>query len=371
MGQVSKCSVSSFFLQRAERLRKTIMQKWPMTWRWFALVTISHCLGCGETNKNISPAPDECAEGNDIFTYSSPLPPDSVAVAEFTLDASFAYFTERGTNNDGRILKRSLDGGDPVVLAKDEILPLHIAVDAANVYWTTETEIRKMPLYGGKPSTIASGFGSPQSIVVAGDYVYWTTSPAKLMRVTINGGDVVTLIDESATNLAFMGLAIDATHLYLASRGDIGGSNGSIKKMPIAGGSVVTLATGQNDPAQVTVGAADVYWTNTGDFHANVGLMKAPLMGGPIETVVSSQSNTFAQYAEIGGILLNADGLFYTVKGTQDSDHYDGTVMRMPLDGGESTILASALRYVGVSLAVQGCQVYFEATGNLHRVRFP
>jgi hypothetical protein len=343
-----------------------------------AIVIATVFLGCTpEATKSNSPVPDECARDNGIFTYSSPMPPDSITVAEFALNDTHSFFTERGTwlpsgyNNDGRIWKRPLDAGDPVVLATGEILPLHIAVDTENIYWTTETELRKMPLSGGAPTTIATGYGAPQSIVAAGEYVYFTASPAKLVRAAIAGGDVVELIDESATNAAFMGLALDATHLYWASRGAVGAGNGSVLRMPIKGGAVTTLATGQADPTQIAVGTTHVYWTNTGDFHADVGLMRVPVTGGEAETVVSTQSAAYAQYAEMGGVFVDAENLYYTVKGTQEYDHYDGTVMRKPLNGGETTTLASALRYVGPSLAIRGCHVYFEANGKLHRVSSP
>lgn len=343
-----------------------------------AIVIATVFLGCTpESTKSNSSVPDECARGNGIFTYSSPMPPDSMTIAEFALNDTHAFFTERGTwspsgyNNDGRILKRPLDAGDPVVLATGEILPLHITLDTENIYWTTETELRKMPLSGGTPTTIAAEYGAPQSIVAAGEYVYFTVSPAKLVRAAIHGNDVVELIDESATNAAFMDLAVDAKHLYWTSRGAVGAGNGSILRMPIEGGAVTTLATGQADPTQIAVGTTHVYWTNTGDFHASVGLMRVPVAGGEAETVVSTQSAVYAQYAEMGGVFVDAENLYYTVKGTQEYDHYNGTVMQMPLIGGETTTLASALRYVGPSLAIRGCQVYFEATGALHRVRTP
>ena len=51
-------------------------------------------------------------------------------------------------------------------------------------------------------------------------------------------------------------MALDATHVYWTSFG-----NGTVNRAPKAGGEVVVLANGQNQPYDVTVDATHVYWT--------------------------------------------------------------------------------------------------------------
>jgi hypothetical protein len=336
------------------------------------------CSGCGnDVQKKIVDSPVSCAIESDVFTYPLLPPPESVSVVGFAVDEHNLYLTDNGSfgslgyNNDGRIIKQPIEGGDPVTLATGEIFPHYIALDFANVYWTTESEVRKMPLGGGPSVVLASGVGRPQDIAVDTQFVYWTTNLSQLMRVSIDGGDVTELFAGSTNGLGFAGLALDTAHIYWANRGSIDLNDGSIVKMPIAGGPITTLAMGQSQPARMFVDTTHVYWANAGDFNTNVGLMKLPIDGGESTTLVSTKSQVYAQYASIAGIFVDAKNVYWTVAGSQEFDHYDGTVMRASVAGSASTTIASAVRKAQDMIIVQGCSVYFAAGGNLHRIGLP
>ena len=336
------------------------------------------CVGCsGETKPDVIPAPDRCTSVPSLFTYPLLPLPEMVSVAGFAMDEVNIYLTDNGSwgslgyNNDGRIMKMAVDGGGLVTLATGEIFPRHIVVDGVNIYWTTEIAVKKMPIAGGVPMTIASDSGAPQGITVDTQHVYWTTNTSRLMRASTDGSDVTELINGSATSFAFTGLALDESQIYWASRGIIDSNDGSVMKMPIQGGPVTTLATGQSDPSRIVVDVNNVYWTNVGDFNKNVGLMKIPINGGTPTTLVSTQTATFGRYAAVAGVFVDAKNVYWTARGTAKYDDYDGTVMSMPIDGGVPTTLASAMLGVTEDITVRRCSVYFAAGGNLHRITQP
>jgi hypothetical protein len=152
----------------------------------------------------------------------------------------------------GTILKMPLGGSDAVPLTSSSgALPLGIAVDATNVYWTSQNlaadggvgngAIMKMAIDGHSPAvalaTTAGLVGA--AIAVDTDNVYWierqTATEGDVRRVPIGGGAPVTLAHDE-TFYAFQ-LAVDATNVYWPS-GDMNGSVNQVAKCctPPAGG---------------------------------------------------------------------------------------------------------------------------------------
>jgi hypothetical protein len=133
-------------------------------------------------------------------------------------DGTSLYYTNRET---GYVRKADPDFNNETPLAIGDV-PYEVAVDAANVYWTEQ---------GSAP-----GVG-------------------KVMKASNVDG-------AGATALATMqagpqGIAIDATHVYWVNKDD-----GTVNKVPIAGGAVTVLAHGQAQPYDIVVDATHVYWTN-------------------------------------------------------------------------------------------------------------
>ncbi len=87
-----------------------------------------------------------------------------------------------------------------------------------------------LPLAGGTPATLASGRG-PGSIAIDASRVYWS--------------------------------AVDASEAWT-------GADGCICSVPLSGGAVMTLASGQRNVGQIVVDATNVYWTTDG------AIMKVP-----------------------------------------------------------------------------------------------
>jgi hypothetical protein len=181
------------------------------------------------------------------------------------------YYGERtaGGNAISLVGAVPVDGGAVASLATKQLLPSSIAVDGAYAYWVVATQddegthpasgvgVVRAPFDGGAPVSLGSSAGiSPglsglnKAIAVDGTAVYFTDEQA-LLRLPLAGGTPTTL----ATG--FSGpLAIDAAAAYWADS-----DSSAIVKTPLAGGTSTTLVAGET-VASIAVDDTAVYWTN-------------------------------------------------------------------------------------------------------------
>jgi hypothetical protein len=131
-------------------------------------------------------------------------------------------------------------------------------------------------------------------------------------------------------------IAVDSTSVYLAAI-----SAGSILKVPIGGGTPVTLACGQDQPSGIAVDSERVYWTNQGP---GGEVMSVPVGGGTPRTLASGQGAPFA-------IALDGTNVYWAnLAGNQ-------ALMKVPVGGGTPTMLADA--GASLAIAVHGGMVYW------------
>jgi hypothetical protein len=246
--------------------------------------------------------------------------------AALAVDSTSVYWLNGGTDAeryiDGTLMKVPKNGGTLVTLATDQPFPGAIGLDATSVYWTINTgesgALLKMPKEGGTPTTLVSGLFDAGGVVVSSGSVYVTARG--ILKVAVGGGLPTTLTSTAESN----GLAVNGSGVYWTTS-----YNGSVLEMGINGGAPTTLAIGQN-ASSIVLDSAHLYWlTNSGDAGA---VMSAPLSGAPAVTLATGSLSTF-------GLSVGTTGLYWQTYGGIGNN----TLMKVPLDGGATTALASGL----------------------------
>jgi sugar lactone lactonase YvrE len=98
-----------------------------------------------------------------------------------TVRGASVYWADEGNlavENSGRVMKAPLDpnAGKPTTLATGG-RPQGVAVDETNVYWTDSASqsVQRVPLAGGTPTTLAKAQVGPLAITVDAANLYWVT----------------------------------------------------------------------------------------------------------------------------------------------------------------------------------------------------
>jgi hypothetical protein len=222
-------------------------------------------------------------------------------VHSLAVDATSLYFTvdPGGSPAGGSVRKVPLSGGAVTTLLSGLPSPAGIAVDASFVYWASlfGNAISKVPLDGGTPVTLVSGVAGAFGVTVDASAIYYSRIyAATVWKAPLSGGSPTLLATLSTQGGGATGVAVDATHLYF-------GTYSSVEEMPLAGGAINTLASGQDDPTEIVVDDAFLYWTN---FYGGA-LIRKPLAGGPATILVPSLSI----YG--GGIAVDAKAIYFGI----------------------------------------------------------
>ena len=260
----------------------------------------------------------------------------------FTLCGAACADLQTDSRNCGACMHDCLGGAcdagvcQPVVLVSGQPDLLFLAVNATNLYWTTDpAAVVTMPIDGASATTLVSGGGPLEGIAVDATSIYWSTYvDDTLMKMPLAGGLPTTFASGLARPL---GVAVDAFNLYFSD------TSGDVLEIPLAGGSPVTLTpTPAGFATGVAVNASSIYWSSGG------ALNVMPLAGGASTDLVDGQDDAF-------GVAVDATNVYWTTL-------YGGLVLKMPLGGGSVTTLISGLSTYASGIAVDDVSLYWGAT---------
>jgi hypothetical protein len=256
----------------------------------------------------------------------------TAAAFGLAVDATHAYFTQRGNGNltNGTISRVPLAGGLTETLATAQLAPANIVVDASHVYWVNagtspsyiDGSVNRLPLAGGTVEVLATGMYKPFFLAVNDSDVYWTNSgqninmfkDGSLYMVPKAGGMATKLFDGGL----MYGVVVDATHVYYNETG-----MGTVHKLPLGGGTAETLTTGQQNNIFLTQNADEVHWANFGVPDMGTGSIRyVSKLGGKVETPAFDQQTPY-------DLEVDASHVYWVNHGLADMN--DGGVYRMPL----------------------------------------
>ena len=317
---------------------------------------LSTNIGCGD----VAPQPRTPAVQQGSSPTRTPDPPDpettASAAASFPQDRSSAPAPGEPASVATPL------ASVPVLLASAQRGSSNLAQDCNYIYWTWSDGfqprgfVMRVSKRGGNPETVVSGQADLTALAVDASFAYWTNSAAagKIMKISLNGGrPEMVAVDPSSE------VAVDASNVYWFSLG-------RLKMVSKRGGTAATLATGDEESSgRIALDSTHVYWTNPGTWEENCGfckkdgsVMKVPIAGGKQTTLVAGQPGP-------GVIAVDSTGVYYATENVYGGIG-DGRIMKLPLDGGRPEPLATNQSPSG--LAIDESSVYWPGDGAVLKV---
>jgi hypothetical protein len=198
----------------------------------------------------------------------------------------------------GGVKKVPLAGGTVTTLATAQAYPIGIAVDSVNAYVTTDTGVVSVPIGGGTTSVLVNGSAVGDSIRTNGTQLFWASQQQNTVFSLALPNGMPVVIDASEQP---GGVAIDSTYVYWTSR------SGALRRAPIAGGSVVTIANGVGSGA-IAVDGSGIYILDYGGGQNAGYVWMVPLGGGAPVALARNESLPIEPY----GIALDATYVYWT-----------------------------------------------------------
>ena len=212
--------------------------------------------------------------------------------------------------SDHIIMTIPTQGGTPARFTGNlNIRPGYFSTDGVDLHWSNPynniNTISRIPLIGGGLSTDVGGLNTPWALTTPGNmpqasnYIFWTegADPAHLKRIN-PGGVTLTLLTGVSYAVFRCFVQVDS-FVYCAM------ANGSIVKVPIDGGTPVTVVStaDANYPLGLASDGNYLFWTASGD---------ASIRRIAIPPTTSAATNVAAYSATLNGS-VNPGGLTTSV----------------------------------------------------------
>jgi hypothetical protein len=228
-----------------------------------------------------------------------------------------------------------------VAIAENVPGPFAIAVDDAEVFFTSSAGVLKCPKSGcgGFPVKLASCTGdwACGAIALVGDDVYFGTEGglARCAKAGCNQAHTLVAPDQSQISA----IVADAQNLYF-TRGNVAGT---VMKCALGACTPTPMATGVDFPGALAVDATHAYWVD-GDNHVT----KAPIAGGAPTDLVTDT------YMLRDGLALANGHAYWT--------NSNGDVARCPVGGCASPETLVTFPCDASGLVVDATHLYFTKT---------
>jgi len=214
----------------------------------------------------------------------------------------------------------------PLVLAMSEPSAWAIAIDAANVYWTTLDSVRSCAKNNCVPTTIANNQQLPRGIATDANNVYWTTSGSVQACAKNNCTTPIAL----ATAQTALGIATDGVDVYWAET-----AGGVVRRCEVSGcNNLPTTLASPFQPYAVAIDKQNMFFTSQD------GVRQLPIGGGTPQIV--TYDNAYA-------LALDASNVYFTANGQVRKCAVAGCI--------SPTVLASFGQ--AIALAVDATDVYW------------
>ncbi len=161
----------------------------------------------------------------------------------------------------GSIQRVGVDGTGLTVLVPKTFGTKDVVTDGVNVYWAAfgAGRIEKVPIAGGPAAVVTKTIG-PFGLAVFSNLVFYTN------HVPYDAGGSVGRVNDDGTGDSILApgdnpraIAVDGNYAYWTNDGD-----GTVARVPVGGGAVTTLATGQTQPWGIALDDKFVYWCAKG-----------------------------------------------------------------------------------------------------------